>query len=605
MVPRQRDEGGGQWDRQQQRQQRRRPLSAGRVDSDALPTPGQPGRARTHPLSPPPPSRHSPGELLVAEGAPPSTTGSRTGSRTGPRTGSRPSRERAVGGDGSACHNASVAPPRIKFPDFSVFDDDDDHDDGGEPYRYMSPRRGYADSRRNHSAEGRGGAAAAAAATPRAAARARKGADPAARFDVAERSRSTMPRGVGVPTGEMGGHGAATAAVAGRRDVELGAPYQSQQRNPRERRQRQQQQYHHQQHHHQQQQHQQRSEQQARQQQPPPPPPPPPPQPPEFVLHVAAVLRWAGVRGLTPEVLRRAKRGFRDEGVAAKMWQALLRVALLHLDSLNSRVDGGVGFLGSGGLAGSGDGGGDDVSGTLALGGGTGVHGGGRVDKRKKSTGEGAVPGSGTDGGCEVPVAVAVETCGYLLPLWGYRRPAFVEGIKAGDTLRTREILLALSWLMAEAMLFPAFEQASFVSPVPPPPPHQQQPEQGQQQGQQQQQQQQRRRSPQSPQTPGQLQPSTDRMGQRLQQSPHETPQQHQQQQQQYQLQQEPGQQLSAGYRSQRLPSPPPFPADICETPEVLRLSRNVFAAAAFGSAGGDEATAGGGGEGGSAAPSD
>ncbi|CAN0454807.1 unnamed protein product, partial [Laminaria digitata] len=39
------------------------------------------------------------------------------------------------------------------------------------------------------------------------------------------------------------------------------------------------------------------------------------PQPPGFVVHAEAVLRWLGVEGLTPEVLRRAKRGLREEGV--------------------------------------------------------------------------------------------------------------------------------------------------------------------------------------------------------------------------------------------------------------------------------------------------
>ena len=42
------------------------------------------------------------------------------------------------------------------------------------------------------------------------------------------------------------------------------------------------------------------------------------PQPPEFVLHVEEVLRWLGVEGVTPEVLRRAKRGLREEHVVRK-----------------------------------------------------------------------------------------------------------------------------------------------------------------------------------------------------------------------------------------------------------------------------------------------
>ena len=42
------------------------------------------------------------------------------------------------------------------------------------------------------------------------------------------------------------------------------------------------------------------------------------PQPPEFVLHVEEVLRWLGVEGVTTEVLRRAKRGLREEHVVRK-----------------------------------------------------------------------------------------------------------------------------------------------------------------------------------------------------------------------------------------------------------------------------------------------
>lgn len=39
------------------------------------------------------------------------------------------------------------------------------------------------------------------------------------------------------------------------------------------------------------------------------------PQPPGFVLHVVEVLRWLGVEGVTPEVLRKAKRGLREDDV--------------------------------------------------------------------------------------------------------------------------------------------------------------------------------------------------------------------------------------------------------------------------------------------------
>ena len=49
----------------------------------------------------------------------------------------------------------------------------------------------------------------------------------------------------------------------------------------------------------------------------PPPQSQPQPRAPEFVVHAEAVFRWAGVEGLTPEVLRRAKRGLRDEEVVS------------------------------------------------------------------------------------------------------------------------------------------------------------------------------------------------------------------------------------------------------------------------------------------------
>ncbi|CAN0022875.1 unnamed protein product [Ectocarpus sp. 6 AP-2014] len=86
----------------------------------------------------------------------------------------------------------------------------------------------------------------------------------------------------------------------------------------------------HQQHQlqHDHQQHQQHQQHQLHQKQP---------QPPGFVVHAEAVFKWMGVEGLTPEVLRRAKRGLREEAVAAKMWRALLRVALLHLDATRRR----------------------------------------------------------------------------------------------------------------------------------------------------------------------------------------------------------------------------------------------------------------------------
>lgn len=46
--------------------------------------------------------------------------------------------------------------------------------------------------------------------------------------------------------------------------------------------------------------------------------PQPQPQAPAFVVHAEAVFRWAGLEGLTPEVLRRAKRGLREEEVVSK-----------------------------------------------------------------------------------------------------------------------------------------------------------------------------------------------------------------------------------------------------------------------------------------------
>lgn len=43
-----------------------------------------------------------------------------------------------------------------------------------------------------------------------------------------------------------------------------------------------------------------------------------PQQPPGFVVHAEAVFRWMGVGGLTPEVLRRAKRGLREKQVVSE-----------------------------------------------------------------------------------------------------------------------------------------------------------------------------------------------------------------------------------------------------------------------------------------------
>lgn len=46
------------------------------------------------------------------------------------------------------------------------------------------------------------------------------------------------------------------------------------------------------------------------------------PQPPSFVVYTEGVLRWLGVEGVTPEVLRRAKRGLQEKEV--------VRCTLLH-----------------------------------------------------------------------------------------------------------------------------------------------------------------------------------------------------------------------------------------------------------------------------------
>lgn len=41
------------------------------------------------------------------------------------------------------------------------------------------------------------------------------------------------------------------------------------------------------------------------------------PKPPGFVVYVEGVLRWLGVEGVTPEVLRRAKRGIPEQEVVS------------------------------------------------------------------------------------------------------------------------------------------------------------------------------------------------------------------------------------------------------------------------------------------------
>lgn len=48
-----------------------------------------------------------------------------------------------------------------------------------------------------------------------------------------------------------------------------------------------------------------------------------PSQPPAFVVYVEGVLRWLGVEGVTPEVLRRAKRGLQEKEVVryTLLWQ--------------------------------------------------------------------------------------------------------------------------------------------------------------------------------------------------------------------------------------------------------------------------------------------
>lgn len=79
------------------------------------------------------------------------------------------------------------------------------------------------------------------------------------------------------------------------------------------------------------------------------------------------------------------------------MWRALLRVCLLHLDVTKRRtseqhITAAQGFDG-------------DLSGVF-----DGVRGGDETDgdpERRIFS--------------EIPLEVAVETCGHLLPLWGYR----------------------------------------------------------------------------------------------------------------------------------------------------------------------------------------
>ncbi|CAN0353998.1 unnamed protein product [Ectocarpus sp. 6 AP-2014] len=267
------------------------------------------------------------------------------------------------------------------------------------------------------------------------------------------------------------------------------------------------------------------------------------PQPPGFVVHAEAVFKWMGVEGLTPEVLRRAKRGLREEAVAAKMWRALLRVALLHLDATRRRREAPAAALASPTTAAAAAADAPGRPGTIpdtptaaatrspaggSFSGPVPVPVSAAAPPRSKHDGaryRGRVPvGVGGGGGegaasprlgasAEVPLPVAMETCGYLLPLWGYRRKAFIEGIKACDVLQTREILLALSWMMAKAKVFPAFEQARLVSPLPT------------------------------------TIPATNR-----------TPPQ--------------GENVSASS-----PTPPPFPRDVSQTPEVRRVSAEAFAA--------------------------
>ncbi|CAM9471399.1 unnamed protein product [Ascophyllum nodosum] len=163
------------------------------------------------------------------------------------------------------------------------------------------------------------------------------------------------------------------------------------------------------------------------------------PQPPEFVLHVEEVLRWLGVEGVTPEVLRRAKRGLREEHVAAKMWRALLRVCLLHHDASRE------------GQAGNDPAGGAQdaaprtaVSSTPAsrtLSGERGSRSAKGLDAASSggfNGRRGAEACAGGAGVVEVPLSVAVETCGHLLSLWAYRRRAFAEVIRATRSKQER-----------------------------------------------------------------------------------------------------------------------------------------------------------------------
>ncbi|CBJ33434.1 hypothetical protein Esi_0483_0008 [Ectocarpus siliculosus] len=224
------------------------------------------------------------------------------------------------------------------------------------------------------------------------------------------------------------------------------------------------------------------------------------------------------------------------------MWRALLRVALLHLDAARRRREAPAAALASpttaaAAAAADAPGRPETIPNTPAAAATRSPAGGSfsgpvpvpvsaAAPPRSKHDGaryRGRIPvgGGGGEGAAsprlgasaEVPLPVAMETCGHLLPMWGYRRKAFIEGIKACDVLQTREVLLALSWMMAKAKVFPAFEQARLVSPLP-------------------------TTTPATNPTP-----------------PH-------------------GENVSASS-----PTPPPFPRDVSETPEVRRVSAEAFAA--------------------------
>ncbi|CAM9131585.1 unnamed protein product [Phaeothamnion confervicola] len=138
--------------------------------------------------------------------------------------------------------------------------------------------------------------------------------------------------------------------------------------------------------------------------------------PPRFVLHAVAVLRWAGAAELTPELLRRARHGVRDAGVATALWRTLLIVVL---QQLFAESDTGV----------------DSPEHTFA-------------------------EGTAVAAACAVLPSDAVpEAVAYFLRRWGYRRKALDACLRRKDIHEAREVLLALGWAMARCRVFGRYWQ--------------------------------------------------------------------------------------------------------------------------------------------------